>query len=69
MTFGEALTIAMEHKGIKANELAEKSGLSAPYISKLRRGKTGDPSWTKACMLIAALGMTPTEFDALQRGE
>lgn len=47
--------------------LSERSGVSTPYISKVRSGKTKDPSWSKALALISALGMTPSEFGELQQ--
>lgn len=69
MTFGEALTIAMEQNNIDAVTLSRKSGVSTPYISKVRSGATLDPSWPKACALIDALGMTLDEFLKIQRSD
>ncbi len=65
MTFGEALSVAMEQRGMSARNICERSGVSAPYISKLLNGKFSDPTWTKACAIISALDMTPDEFRQL----
>ena len=62
MTFGEALSILLEEKGMQANELSEKSGVPAPYISQLVCGKLKDPAFSKACKLIHALDMTADEL-------
>ena len=66
MTFYEALAVAMNEKGIKASELAVKTGLNEPYFSKLKRGDMKDVTWEKALLIIDALGMTPSEFYELQ---
>ena len=66
MTFGDALSAAMDAAGMDATTLSERSGVSSPYISKVRSGTTLDPSWSKACALITGLGMTPQEFLQLQ---
>lgn len=68
MLFGETLDMVMRDLGIDAVTLSERSGVSTPYISKIRSGKTKDPSWPKALALIGALGMTPSEFALLQEG-
>lgn len=65
-TFGELLGECMEERGMGQNELSRRSGVSAPYISQLRSGKIADPTFSKACALIAALGMTPDEFAEAQ---
>ncbi len=66
MEFGEALSVAMQRKGMSANELAKKAGVTAPYISQLRSGRSKDPLWSKACAVIHALDMTVDEFVELQ---
>ena len=68
MTFAEALEIAMEERGLKAVDVAERSGISASYLSKLATGRVKEPTWQKACAIIDALGMTPDEFRRLQEG-
>lgn len=69
MTFAEAVWRAMTIRSMEAKELAEKSGVNAPYISKLFSGKIKEPTWAKACALIDALGMTVDEFREFQRSE
>lgn len=69
MTFGQTLSKVMAEKGIDAVTLSQLSGVNTPYISKLRKGKILDPTFTKAVALITALGMTPTEFYELSQVE
>ena len=69
MTFAEALELAMAERGLKAVDVAEKSGVAASYLSKLATGRVKEPTWQKACAIIDALGMTPDEFKRLQEGE
>lgn len=69
MTFGQTLSKVMAEKGIDAVTLSQLSGVNTPYISKLRKGKILDPTFTKAVALIIALGMTPTEFYELSQTE
>ena len=53
--------------GLKeAKDLVEKSGVNAPYISKLLNGKIKEPTWAKACAIIDALGMTVDDFRKFQ---
>lgn len=66
MTFGEALTTAMSERGTNANRVAKASGVSRFYISKLVNGEIKDPTWAKACAIIDALNMEPSEFQTLQ---
>ena len=68
MTFGEALSILLEEKGMQANEMSDKSGVTAPYISQLVCGKLKDPAFSKACKLVHALDMTLQEFIDFQEG-
>lgn len=67
MAFGEALTVAMRERGTNANRVAKASGVSRFYISKLVNGEIRDPTWAKACAIIGALEMKPSEFQELQR--
>lgn len=66
MTFSQVMVACMDELGMRPAELADKSGVGRPYISQLIKGKLVDPSWSKARAIIAALGMTPEEFAALQ---
>lgn len=66
MTFYETLEMAMLNRGLRAADICAKTGINAAYFSKLKSGHTKDVTWEKALMIIAALGMTPDEFYALQ---
>ena len=68
MTFAETLELVMGAKGLKAVEVAERSGVAASYLSKLATGRVKEPTWQKACAIIDALGMTTDEFKHLQEG-
>ena len=65
-TFGETLAAYMQDNVIKAKELSDHSGVTQSYISKLISGKFADPTFTKACAIIDALGITLDEFSKLQ---
>ena len=69
MLFGQALSKVMKEKGVDAVTLSRLSGVNTPYISKIRSGKISDPTFTKACALIFALGMTPDEFCKIRSGD
>lgn len=62
MTFYEALEIAMNERGMNATTVATKSGVGKSYLSKMKRGDFKDPTWGKACAIIEALDMKPSEF-------
>lgn len=66
MTFADAVRKAMYERSMEAKDLVEKSGVNAPYISKLMNGKIKEPTWAKACAIIDALGMTVDEFRLYQ---
>lgn len=57
MTFGEALIQIMEEKGIKPAELARLSGVSKQTINELVKGRSREPTFTKAKMLANGLGV------------
>lgn len=69
MTFADAMIRRMQELGMRPSELADRSGVSKPYISQLMNGKIVDPTWVKACAIIAALDLAVDEFAARQRGE
>jgi transcriptional regulator with XRE-family HTH domain len=69
MTFYEALDIAMREKGLRAVDIAERTGMHQSYISKLKSGHQKSVDWEKALVIIAALGMTPNEFYELQKSD
>lgn len=62
MTFYEALVIAMEMKGLRPVDVAERAGIHQSYISKLKSRHQKSVDWDKALVIIEALGMTPNEF-------
>lgn len=57
--FSSRLSQAMDTAGITQARLAERSGLTAPYISELRKGRKQNPSPEVAGKLAAALGCSP----------
>lgn len=65
-TFYKTLALAMREKGMTAAELCRRSGVYPSYITNLKKGDAKDATWNKALLLIDALGMTPSEFYALQ---
>ena len=69
MTFAKAVRQVMESQNMDAKTLSEKSGVNAPYISKLLNGKIKEPTWTKACAIIFALGMDIDEFRRFQESD
>lgn len=66
MTFAEAVRKAMDARSMDAKTLAEASGVTPPYISKLLNGRIKEPTWSKACAIIGALGMDIDEFRQFQ---
>lgn len=68
MTFAETMVARMDELGMRAVDLAEKSGVTAQYLSKLMVGRVKEPTWSKARAIIDALDMTPEEFAAMQDG-
>jgi len=57
MTFGEALIQIMSEKGIKPAELARLSGVSKQTINELMKGRSKEPTFTKAKALANGLGV------------
>lgn len=69
MTFAKTVETAMARCGMGPKGLADASGLGAAYISKLLNGRVKEPTWSKACALIDAMGMTANEFRDIQLGK
>ena len=69
MTFYEAFEIALKEKGLKAADICATTGIHSSYFSKLKSGHTKDVTWEKALLIIDALGMTPDEFNKLQKSK
>lgn len=66
MEFYEAMQYIMHQKGITHAELSRRTGLSRSLFSELKAGRTKDVSWSKALLIIDALGVTPNEFAAIE---
>lgn len=65
MSFGKTLKLVMAERGLKAADLADEA-ITVQYISKLINGRTKSPTWEKAVHITENLGMTPSEFRALE---
>ena len=57
MTFGEALIQIMNEKGISPSELAARSGVRKQTINELMKGRSKEPTFTKAKALANGLGV------------
>lgn len=55
--FGEALRELRRQHGMNQAELAEKLGVSAPYLSALERGKRGAPTFVLVQRAIQVFGL------------
>lgn len=55
----------MAERGLKSVDLADEM-ITVQYISKLVCGRTKSPTWEKAVHIAENLGMTPSEFRALE---
>ena len=55
----------MAERGLKSVDLADDV-ITVQYISKLVCGRTKSPTWEKAVHIAENLGMTPSEFRALE---
>lgn len=65
MSFGKTLKKVMDERGLKAADIADEM-ITVQYISKLVCGRTKSPTWEKAVHIAENLGMTPSEFRALE---
>lgn len=57
MTFGEALIRIMDEKGMSTTELAARSGVRKQTITELIKGRSKEPTFTKAKALANGLGV------------
>lgn len=57
MTFGEALIQIMGEKGMTPTELAARSGVNKQTINELIKGRSKEPTFTKAKALANGLGV------------
>lgn len=69
MKFYDALVIAMEQKQMRPADICAKTDLNDAYFSKLKSGHMKTVTWEKGLAIIAALGMTPDEFLAIQESD
>ena len=69
MTFGEALVVLMNRKGMTQTDLAAKSGVRKSTINELVKGRSKEPTLTKAKALADALGITLQDFIDLMDGD
>lgn len=65
---GKKIKGLRERKGIKSNELADRSGLTAQTISRIERGHT-DVSFATLKKMLAAMGLTLKELADYQLEE
>lgn len=62
MTFGDMLIMLMKQQGITPAELARRSGVSKQTINELIKGRSKEPTFTKAKLLANGLGVTLVDF-------
>lgn len=62
MTFGEMLLQLMKERGISQAELARRSGVSKQSITELIKGRSKEPSFSKAKAIADALDVTLEEM-------
>lgn len=65
MSFGKTLKRVMAERGLKSVDLADEV-ITVQYVSKLVTGRTKSPTWEKAVHIAENLGMTPSEFRAVE---
>lgn len=66
MTFAQTVAKLMEDRNLSPKDLVDKSGLNAPYISRLLSGNIKEPTWEKACAIVDAFDLTADEFRQIQ---
>ena len=65
MSFYETLAYILDEKEMSPAELSAKTGIDQSYFSKLKSGYMKDVTWDKALTIIAALEMTPNDFQEI----
>lgn len=68
MTFGEVLVLLMDEKGISQTTLAERSGVAKSTICELIKGRSKEPTLSRARLLAEGLGVTIQELIDLMDG-
>nr|DAM04676.1 MAG TPA: hypothetical protein [Caudoviricetes sp.] len=65
MAFTETLKAVMDAKNLRSVDITSDE-ITAPYLSRLLKGKVKDPTWQKALVIINSLDMTVDEFCDLE---
>lgn len=65
MAFTETLKAVMDAKNLRSVDITSDE-ITAPYLSRLLKGKVKEPTWQKALVIINSLGMTVDEFCDLE---
>ena len=67
--FAERLETLFEQKGLKAEYVVSKVGISRAYLSRLRHGKATNPSFTVIQALAEVFGVSPAYFFGEEKDE
>lgn len=67
MLYGEVLDRFIHESGLSRAEVARRAGIGRSQITDLIRGRTGEPSISKAKAIADALGVSVQSFiDAME---
>ena len=69
MTFGDMLSFLMSEQGITAAELSRRSGVPQSTITEMLKGRTREPSFSRANRLARALGVSLDRFVELTESD
>jgi transcriptional regulator with XRE-family HTH domain len=67
MSFYDTMDYIMRNQGVTAAELSRRSGVSRQYLTELKSGRIKDVTWSKACAIVRALGVTLEDFAMLEK--
>lgn len=67
MNFGEAFVILFGQSGMTQAEFARKGNFSTAYVNQLAKGKVKNPTFTRACEIADALGVSVDNFYELMK--
>ena len=65
MAFTETIKAVMDAKNLRSVDITSDE-ITAPYLSRLLKGKVKEPTWQKALVIINSLDMTVDEFCDLE---
>ena len=65
MAFTETLKAVLDAKNLRSVDITSDE-ITAPYLSRLLKGKVKEPTWQKALVIINSLDMTVDEFCDLE---